>query len=529
MNWRERRRRYYSGGGLLVSGVQYQPWQFTPEAYGAKGDGLVYGDGAISTGTANFSSASAAFTGNDVGKHIMINGGQGATSAPLITTIKSVTDANHVVLNANAGATVTSGSFIYGTDDTAAVNSAVGAASTYAQANRYFAQVIFAAKFYCLASGPTQTGDGSTVPTFNSQIPLPYPAASGVTQKLVLELIGAGDASQPQYFGSTVPDLHGTCLVSMVLAPGSGGSATYGAQSVIGGPTGREGFNPQGWANTQPVIDGITLVCGWGAQQIGFDFRYVPAAGIPNASYQALAAVGGNAPALSTIPTAPGTNSVGLYMPLATNNDDCFAGQFTAECVSYGVAFSEHFNAQRLTCVYCDVGAYVNDPGGVVIHGASILYYSCEASHTTLQCTATGSQFPLFIGLLDTEVIDTNDIDDANSVLTGMITWADFERTTMLVNGAGKLKIVNARLNPGYWSGAPSVPATTVAQQNTAWRDATVYLTSGGAAVSAVTVDGQVTGLTLGSSGTVTVRVPAGKNITLTYASTAPTWKWVLD
>ena len=73
------------------------------------------------------------------------------------------------------------------------------------------------------------------------------------------------------------------------------------------------------------------------------------------------------------------------------------------------------------------------------------------------------------------------------------------------------------------------MPATTVAATNTAYRDATVYVTSGGGTVTVIKVDGTATGLTLAVTGTVTARVPSGGTIALTYAAAAPTWVWVLD
>lgn len=73
----------------------------------------------------------------------------------------------------------------------------------------------------------------------------------------------------------------------------------------------------------------------------------------------------------------------------------------------------------------------------------------------------------------------------------------------------------------------PSVPATTVAATNSTGTDVMVYLTSGGAAVTVIKVNAITTGLTLGTTGSVSVYLPAGASITLTYASTAPTWVWV--
>ena len=507
------------------SGGGFQPWQFQPETYGAKGDGIVLADVSITSGQNTATSVSRPPATADAGKYLMINGALGTTAGPLIAKVNSVSGGNWV-LAASATASVSGGSAFLASDDTAAINTCVTAAATYAQANKYKAQIVFGAKYYGLASGPTQFGDGSTVPTFNSQIPLPYGDATGAKPKLVLEFLGAGDASQCQFFSSSTPNLQGTCLVSMVLAPGTGGTAPFGAQSVIGGPTSAAGFTGT-FANMKPVIRDIMLVCGWGAQQIGYDFRFTGGASVDRSSYQALAAVAGNAPTLATIPTAPGTNSIALYMPTKGNNDDCYVGQFTAECVSYGVAFSEHFNAQKVTCIYCNVGAFVADPGGVIIHGGSILYYSCEATNIALQTPgSTNTQFPLNIAMMDTEVINTWDIQDSSSMLTGIIHWADFERTTMNVQGAAGLKIINDRLTPGIWAGAPAAPANNTAQQNTAWRDATIYL-SATTGITAVKIGSTTTGLTAGSGATVALRVPAGQSYTVTYTGTLTTTWWL--
>lgn len=73
----------------------------------------------------------------------------------------------------------------------------------------------------------------------------------------------------------------------------------------------------------------------------------------------------------------------------------------------------------------------------------------------------------------------------------------------------------------------PPVPATTVPVTNATGVDVMAYLTSGGAAVSAIAVNGTATGMALGTSGSVPVYLPAYSTITLTYASTAPTWKWL--
>lgn len=65
----------------------------------------VASDGAISTGTAAFTSASGTFSSTDVGRAIIVQGA-GASGADLSTTISVVTSATAVTLAANAGTTV---------------------------------------------------------------------------------------------------------------------------------------------------------------------------------------------------------------------------------------------------------------------------------------------------------------------------------------------------------------------------------------------------------------------------------------
>lgn len=96
--------------------------------YGARGDTRKYTDGAITTGTATFTSATATFVAGDKGKTITI-GGAGAAGVPFTTTILSVTNSTTVTLAANASTTVSGKSFGFGTDDTAAITAAIAAAA----------------------------------------------------------------------------------------------------------------------------------------------------------------------------------------------------------------------------------------------------------------------------------------------------------------------------------------------------------------------------------------------------------------
>lgn len=501
-----------------------QAYQFTPETYGAAGNGQLANDVATN-GTAVITSPTIAADPAAAGKFIMINGGNGATVPVVVGKIVSVAGSN-VTLNVTCGATLSGLSAVWGSDDTAAFNSMQAAMFTYATvagaaagSGNYVAQAILGPKLYCLASGPTQSGNGSSTPTFNSQIPLSFPNANGSTRKYRPEFIGVGYAGQCQFFESTIPNLQGTVLVSMVLAPGTGGTAPFGAQSVIGGPSAAAGFTGN-FANVCPMLRGITICTGALAQQIGADFRFCAGAYVDNCSMQAFASVFGGGLQLNSM-VALGTftsgNSIGLYMPIATNNDDCNVTSLAVEGFTFGIAFNEHFNAQRLALIYCNIGAFLN-PSGSPTHGARIDYMSCEATNIAFQAAATGGgNVPLTIGLMDNEAINTRDIDDANNDLEGEIHWAAFDQTVPRVNGGGNLRVINDRQARGHVASPTFVLGTPLL--NPFWHD--VFITVTGGTVTGISLDGTATGLT---SGTFLWRTGGTMTIAGSVLPTVTTW-----
>lgn len=134
---------------------------FNVKSYGAKGDGIHFFDGNISSGSSIFSSSSASFTSEDIGKVITILNA-GGTKIDKTATISSVTDAHTVVLSSNASATVSNASFTYGTDDTAAIQSAIDATQT---TTNNFGSVFFPAGIYIV--------NGTFTKSNNSQLELP--------------------------------------------------------------------------------------------------------------------------------------------------------------------------------------------------------------------------------------------------------------------------------------------------------------------------------------------------------------------
>jgi hypothetical protein len=524
-------------------------WQFTPETYGALGNGQVVGDVSTTSGSKVITSATAGFTAADVGKHVMINGGNGATSGPLIDVIASYQSATQVTLTTNnAGATASNCQMVWGSDDTAAINSAVAAAKTYALANTYFAEVVFGAKIYVLASGPTQSGNGSSTITYNAQIPLPYPG-TGTTQselgrKLVFKLTGAGNSGYAQYWDTTTPNITGTALVSMTTAPGTL-DPTYGVQSVLGGPsssagfTGGSGVSVINYANTLIHMRDIGVWCGVYTNQTAFDFSYFAHMDIDRWQAHILSVPGYDGtpagPLLKDTWTQLVTSNAlgyGLRCPLGGNNVEMMGGSGTVSGYSYGVFMTDHLTMQRLTTVYTFIAGNINTGvGASVCHQITIQNWDCEATQGGLRSQAGGPQ-PVYINM-DCETAAGSvayDVSDASNALYGMINWTDpADNRSPVISGAAHLKVVNNFLGPGHWASPPGVPASTTAQQNTAFRDAAVTIATGaGVTVSVIAVDGTATGATLAASSSATVIVPSGKNITLTYAGGTPTWIWNL-
>ncbi len=87
-------------------------------AYGLTGDGQILNPCSITAGQKTVQCSSASFSNKDVGKSSFFQGA-GASGAFMNSTIDSVQDATHLTLHDAAGTTVASGTFYYGTDNTA--------------------------------------------------------------------------------------------------------------------------------------------------------------------------------------------------------------------------------------------------------------------------------------------------------------------------------------------------------------------------------------------------------------------------
>ncbi len=515
-----------------------KPYQFRVEDYGAEGNGRMLTDVAISASSTTLTSASAGFTAADVGKHILVNEAGPTkttlTSGALITTITAVINSTTVTLAAAASRTVSGQDAMYGTDDTAAIRSAIDALGVSANwvGGTYYCELLFDAKIYILAT-PSDPGAELPLsgPTYgNAQIPLPV-LDDYTANKPYLVIKGTADQSSLCYWLQDRPQIGATCLFSMVQITDT--ASPFGPPSVIGGPNVRTQWDhPNAFNNIGVIIDAIQIMCPYNPGQIAYDFYNINQWAIKTASADVFAGVTG----LPTIGGLGGsglpTNTGGLGLRVNTTglNDRCDIGSLSIEGYYVGMTVDEHISAQRIAIIYSRIAFYLASEvaGGVnrSAHGCWIGYASLEITDYCIHAGATGgagSLFSLNIGMLDNEGAVVAHVHDPNNCLTGTIGLmpsASNELPIELVAVGGKnLNITDLGKARGAVT-APSVPATTVALRNPFYRDALVFVTGG--TVTVIALDGVATGLTSGM-----LVVPSGLSVTLTYSS-APTWTWTL-
>lgn len=504
----------------------YQPWQFHVKKYGAKGDGKMLTDVGMTSGSKTLTSASASFTSADVGKSIMVNnagpGGGSNPSGALITTIATVTNATTIALTAAASATVSAMTAVYGTNDTAAIQTAMAALSASPQFTSlpYYAELLFDPAVYVMSTYPVPGGSG----TYGfAQIPLPVIDTTGTKTKPTVVIRGTSDNSTLDFWQQGVPQLSGTCLLSMIEVTSYDG--TYGAPSVIGGPTITAPFTHQ-FNNVLAVIDGISVVCPVNPGQIAYDFYLMCQFAIKTASADVFGSVT-NSPTIQFTGSGPtNTRGLGLRVPTTGLNDRCDIDSLSIEGYYYGMIVDEHVAARRVAIIYTNTALYMSPPGGGQLsHAAWIGYASLEICNYCLYVSGGGgSLFGLNIDVLDNEGPVTTHIYDPSNALTGRIgilpSGSQSLPVSPIVVGANNLEIISMAQTRGAVT-APSIPTSGTAFQNPFWHHASVNISGG--TVSAIAVAGTtLTGVTSG-----VVFVPSGETIKLTY-SVAPSWNWIL-
>jgi hypothetical protein len=394
------------------------------------------------------------------------------------------------------------------TNDTAAIQAAIDAATAYAVANDSYAEVIFPPSTYLLSSAARTDRSG------NAQLALPV--IDDTDNKITLALIGVADAASMPHWNAPAAQKNGVVLKSTWNATDQSASSNEG--SVIGGPTLPNGYvSGANYSNCNIVIKGIQVQVPFtarGSDTSGIDLRGMANAHIENTSF-----IPAGTPAqLNGSYSNPGWN-LGIAMPVPGNNDLSIMRNCTVYGATYGFYLGEHLASDRLAAIYCYTGmlngGFFSSVGQQ--HTNWVGSASVEACVNGVHIVGGGK---IMITTLSVEG-SMNHVVDSTGNGTGSIGLGGIISTINVSNPIG-VKVTYLDAKPGAVT-APTVSATTVALRNPFWRDAAVQVNNGSATVSGVSVDGASI-----LTGPGMVIVPSGKNITLTYTGGAPTWSWTL-
>lgn len=418
--------------------------------YGAKGDGKVRTDGAMTSGSSVLTCAtSTPFTSDDVGKKIMVKGAAATGITTLVATISGFTDSGHVTLSANAATTVSNAVVMWATDDTAAIQAAINAAVAWAQTNGGAARVFVpvSSGFYgiggALVTGGTTKG--------NAQLTLPV--IPDTARKVVLTIEGAVNGGGVQHWNQTTPQTSGSCLVSFGVNASIGAQTSTinanGNPAVIGGPTQPNGYGTSAgvFSNLLVTLKSLSILTAY--SNYGLTYSAFDLSGVANGHVEDVAyGTTGTVPSgdFASVNNFAAGLSIGALMPANGNNDYCVVRNVTCHG-GYTFAFfaTEHTTAIDVRLLYswsgfCVIGHYFGSGGAT--HAIKAIQLSVEACTNNVYIFGYGSSG---IGpFLDIDQLDTE---------TSVPTFADNTSGSGLVAARGTVKLTGlytaANINTG--------------------------------------------------------------------------------
>lgn len=372
-------------------------WLFDVRDYGAVGGARVVGDGAMSSGVAVLTSATASFPSDIVGQSISVKGAASTAVTTAIGTVLSRQSAQQITVsftNASGGA-ITNAIVIWGVDDTAAIQAAVDAAETYLATNTY-AQVYFPPTAFIVAGALNNTKSG------NGQIV--FGVYSTSVSKKILEFRGETDgAAAVRHWQQTVPQYSGSCILSFGVYASTGAQTTNinadGNPGVISGPNEGFGYGASAlFSNIMPVLRNLAILTTHSAH--GITYGAANLWGCANAHVENFGyGTAGTVASPSTDYSSPGTFgtglSVGLLLPAPGNNDNVIAKNISCGGgYTYAMFLTEHAVVDRYMALYCwaglcAVGSYAGSVGSV--HAMKVLSASIEACTNELYIVGVGS------------------------------------------------------------------------------------------------------------------------------------------
>lgn len=486
-------------------------WVFNVRAYGAKGDGKVVTDGAITSGTATLTcGTSQPFTMADIGKVIMVKGAAASGVTSLVTTIIAFTNANTVTLATNAAVTVASGGQVmWATDDTASIQSAINAAFAYAVANSGEAVVFLpACPGYYGVGGGLITG-GSTLG--NAQLTIPL--QSTALKKINLTIQGPTNGAAVQHWLQTVPQTSGAIVSFGVFSSTSAQTASINAGGnpcVIGGPAqpGGYGISPGIYTNVMITLRDMAILTthsSFGITYTAFDFSGMANAAIENMAFGTTGSVLANdyaAPANF----ANGLSIGGLF-PANGNNDNCYVRNVVCHGgYTYAFFATEHSTISRMVLLYCwsalcVVGIYNGSVGAT--HAIYADQISIEACTNNLYFIGAGSGgIGPFIDIIQ---MDTE---------TSTPTFADNNSGVALADSLGTVKLTGLYTASSISVGAVACGLSIIDGQNPLGRR------SVSATATQRLTDRYIFGNTTAGGFTVTLLTAVSNNNTIEFRNT---------
>jgi hypothetical protein len=476
----------------------FEPWQFQPETYGAKADGKVIVDATIAAGAlSTLTSATAGFTSADTGKHIVVSQAGGSATTPLFTTITFVNSTTVTLGSAASAGGVTNVGAIYGTDDTAAIQSAVNAAVTYAQAHvSQFAEVLFWPAYYMVAGNPLTTVSG------NAQITLPIVSASS-GYKVNLKLTGiANVTAPPEHWLQVTQNAPGSVLV---CANGTGTyNATNGPSCVIGGPVNGYGGGGGTYSNMCLTVDGLTCLLPYTTTIGGMNLFGVGQMKIKGLSVMPMATAAASTPWPQLASEGPTSNFFpsGLIIPASGNNAVADIDVYTCYGQHTGLAGTDHLRWNTLITIYCNNGWLATNQQSNAAHTATGLSWCCEQTGNPM-IVATGATWPGYntVGPVRVNVasisLETYTAylmqGDSSGLVSGQVYFEADSATNVNYYSVQadvlSVKLISLENLPGPVASPHAPPSSTGVWNNYYYRDAEITLSVSAGTLSALSIN----------------------------------------
>lgn len=403
-----------AGGNGPGTWQGYGVYNVKDTPFSATGNGVLQPSCAISSSSANLTCAGgASFAAGDVGKVICVSGA-GASGAPLVTTILTFTDATHVVLNANAGTTVSTGIVHYGTDDTTAVQAAITAAFNAGGGTVFFPRGIY------VINGAFQNPS-----TQNGQLVIPYVATSGTVSPTVISLVGV----------TTIPTNSGGCC-DLTGRPIAGGSILFTPKNGSG--TAPALISPYSAGSSSDFSDVALDIEGLVLRSAYLNTTPLQMVNARWTTYLKMSSVTIDTDASTAVvqATQPVANGYGFVMP--DNQNGTFSRVDNTVVFGYdtGALVGEHADIDSLSTFYCKYGMQLL----TFYHAVRIGRYGAfEDIYPIASFSGVSpSRSPIDIQLYDSEHASsgwyqtTNDVLDAGNIIYGHI-----ERYNVILAGTG--------------------------------------------------------------------------------------------